>query len=68
MELTRFTSEELSEVLKAEILGESGVKNLMNMFLTTEGFIKDGHLRLQGMNTLDIIRENYNKILHLFNF
>ena len=63
MELNRFTSEELSEVLKVEILGESGVKNLMNMFLTNEALIEDGDIRLQGLNTLDIIKENCAKIL-----
>ena len=63
MELNRFTSEELSEVLKVEILGEVGVKNLMNMFLTNEALIKDGDIKLQGLNTLDIIKENCAKIL-----
>ena len=63
MELNRFTSEELSEVLKVEILGEGGVKNLMNMFLANEAFIKDGDIQLQGLNTLDIIKENCDKIL-----
>ena len=63
MELNRFTSEELSEVLKVEILGESGVKNLMNMFLTNEALIKDGDIRLQGLNILDIIKQNCDKIL-----
>ena len=63
MELNRFTSEELSGVLKVEILGESGVKNLMNMFLTNEALIKDGDITLQGLNTLHIIQQNCNKIL-----
>lgn len=63
MELNRFTSEELSGVLKVEILGDSGVKNLMNMFLTNEALIKDGDITLQGLNTLDIIKQNCNKIL-----
>ena len=63
MELNRFTSEELSGVLKVEILGESGVKNLMNMFLTNEAFIIDGDITLQGLNILDIIKQNCNKIL-----
>ena len=63
MELNRFTSEELSGVLKVEILGESGVKNLMNMFLANEALIKDGDIKLQGLNTLDIIKENCEKIL-----
>ena len=63
MELTRYTSERLSEVFDVKILGESGVKNLMNMFLTNEALIKDGDIRLQGLNTLDIIRENCDKIL-----
>ena len=63
MELNRFTSEELSEVLKVEILGESGVKNLMNMFLTNEALIKDGDIKLQGLNTLGIIKQNCDKIL-----
>ena len=63
MELNRFTSERLSEVLKVEILGEVGVKNLMNMFLTNEALIKDGDIRLHGLNTLDIIKENCDKIL-----
>ena len=63
MELNRFTSEELSGVLKVEILGESGVKNLMNMFLSNEDFIKDGDIRLQGLNILDIIKQNCDKIL-----
>ena len=63
MELNRFTSEELSEVLKVEILGEAGVKNLMNMFLTNERLIKDGDIKLQGLNILDIIKQNCDKIL-----
>lgn len=63
MELTKYTSERLSEVFDVKILGESGVKNLMNMFLINEALIKDGDIRLQGLNTLDIIRENCDKIL-----
>ena len=63
MELNRFTSEIISEVFDVKILGESGVKNLMNMFLTNEAFIKDGDIQLQGLNTLDIIKENCDKIL-----
>ncbi len=63
MELNRFTSQELSEALKVEILGESGVKNLMNMFLTNEAYIKDGDIQLQGLNTLHIIKQNCDKIL-----
>ena len=63
MELNRLTSERISEVLKVEILGDSGVKNLMNMFLTNEALVKDGDIKLQGLNTLDIIKENCNKIL-----
>ena len=63
MELNRFTSESLSEVLKVEILGESGVKNLMNMFLANENLIKDGDIKLHGLNTLDIIKQNCAKIL-----
>ena len=63
MELTRYTSERLSEVFNVEILGESGVKNLMNMFLTNEALIRDGDITLRGLNTLDIIKENCNKIL-----
>ena len=57
MELNRFTSEELSKVLKVEILGASGVENLMLMFLTNESLIKDGDIKLQGLNTLDIIKQ-----------
>ena len=63
MELNKFTSERLSEVFDAKILGESGVKNLMNMFLTNEALIKDGDIKLQGLNTLDIIQQNCDKIL-----
>ena len=63
MELNRLTSERLSEVLKVEILGEAGVKNLMNMFLTNEALIKDGDIKLQGLNTLHIIQQNCDKIL-----
>ena len=63
MELTRYTSERLSEVFDIKILGESGVKNLMNMFLTNEALIKDGDIKLQGLNTLDIIKQNCDKIL-----
>ena len=63
MELNRFTSERISEVLKVEILGEAGVKNLMNMFLSNEALVKDGDIKLQGLNTLDIIKENCDKIL-----
>ena len=63
MELNRFTSEELSGVLKVEILGESGVKNIFIMFLTNEALIKDGDIKLQGLNTLDIIKQNCDKIL-----
>ena len=63
MELNRFTSERISEVFDVKILGESGVKNLMNMFLTNEAYIKDGDIKLQGLNTLDIIKQNCDKIL-----
>ena len=63
MELNRLTSERISEVFDVEILGESGVKNLMNMFLTNEALIKDGDIKLQGLNTLDIIQQNCDKIL-----
>ena len=63
MELNRFTSEELSEVFDVKILGEAGVENLMLMFLTNESLIRDGDITLQGLNTLDIIKENCNKIV-----
>ena len=63
MELNRFTSERISEVFDVKILGESGVKNLMNMFLSNEALIRDGDIMLQGLNTLDIIKENCAKIL-----
>lgn len=63
MELNRLTSERISEVFDVKILGESGVKNLMNMFLANEAFIQDGDIKLQGLNTLDIIQQNCNKIL-----
>ena len=63
MELNRLTSERISEVFDVEILGESGVKNLMNMFLTNEALIRDGDITLQGLNTLDIIQQNCDKIL-----
>ena len=63
MELNRLTSERLSEVLKVEILGEVGVKNLMNMFLANEALIRDGDIKLQGLNILDIIKQNCDKIL-----
>lgn len=63
MELNRLTSERISEVFDIKILGESGVKNLMNMFLTNEALIKDGDIKLQGLNTLDIIQQNCDKIL-----
>lgn len=63
MELNRFTSEELSEVLKVEILGEVRVKNLMDMFLLNEALIKDGDITLHGLNTLDIIKQNCDKIM-----
>ena len=35
----------------------------MNMFLANETLIKDGDIKLQGLNTLDIIKENCDKIL-----
>lgn len=63
MELNRYTSERISEVFDVRIFGESGVKNLMNMFLTNEALIQDGDIKLQGLNTLDIIKENCDKIL-----
>ena len=63
MELTRYTSERISEVLKVEILGEAQVKNLMNMFLTNEALVKDKDITLQGLNMLDIIQQNCEKIL-----
>ena len=63
MELNRLTSERISEVFNVKILGESGVKNLMNMFLANEALITDGDIKLQGLNTLDIIKENCDKIL-----
>ena len=63
MELNRLTSERLSEVFDVKILGESGVKNLMNMFLTNEALIEDRDIKLQGLNTLNIIKQNCDKIL-----
>ena len=63
MELNRLTSERISEVFDVKILGESGVKNLMNMFLANETLIKDGDIMLQGLNTLHIIKQNCDKIL-----
>ena len=63
MELNRLTSERISEVFDVKILGEPGVKNLMNMFLTNEALIRDGDIKLPGLNTLDIIKENCEKIL-----
>ena len=63
MELNRFTSQELSEVLKVEILGESGVKNLMNMFLTNEALSNDGFLTESGFTSLMNVKENCAKIL-----
>lgn len=63
MELNRLTSEIISEVFNVKILGESGVKNLMNMFLTNEALILNGDIMLQGLNTLDIIKQNCAKIL-----
>ena len=63
MELNRLTSERISEVFDVKILGESGVKNLMNMFLANEALIKDGDIKLQGLNTLHIIKQNCDKIL-----
>ncbi len=63
IKLTNYTSERLSEVFDVKILGESGVKNLMNMFLANEALIKDGDIKLQGLNTLHIIKQNCDKIL-----
>ena len=63
MELNRLTSERISEVFDVKILGDSGVKNLMNMFLANEALIKDGDITLQGLNVLDVIKENCEKIL-----
>ena len=63
MELNRLTSERISEVFDVRILGKPRVENLMNMFLSNEILIKDGDIKLQGLNTLDIIKENCNKIL-----
>ena len=63
MELNRYTVERLEEVLKVEILGDSGVKNLMDMFLSNEALILNGDIKLQGLNTLDIIKQNCEKIL-----
>lgn len=63
IKLTNYTLARLSEVFDVKILGESGVKNLMNMFLANEALIKDGDIKLQGLNTLDIIKQNCDKIL-----
>ena len=63
IKLTNYTLARLSEVFDVKILGESGVKNLMNMFLANEALIKDGDIKLQGLNTLDIIEQNCDKIL-----
>ena len=63
MELNRYTSERISEVFKVEILGAAGVENLMLMFLTNESLIKDGDITLQGLNALDIIKQNCDKIM-----
>lgn len=63
MELNRYTSERLLEALKVEILGEPQVTNLMNMFLSNEALIEGGDITLRGLNTLDIIQQNCNKIM-----
>ena len=63
IKLTNYTLAKLLEVFDVKILGESGVKNLMNMFLTNEALIKDGDIKLQGLNTLDIIKQNCDNIL-----
>mgnify|MGYP003585956385 CR=1 FL=1 len=63
MELNRLTSERISEVFDVRILGKPRVENLMNMFLSNEILIKDGDIQLQGLNTLDIIKQNCDKIL-----
>ena len=63
IKLTNYTLAKLLEVFDVKILGESGVKNLMNMFLANEALIKDGDIKLQGLNTLDIIEQNCDKIL-----
>ncbi len=63
IKLTNYTLAKLLEVFDVKILGESGVKNLMNMFLTNEALIKDGDIKLQGLNTLNIIKQNCDKIL-----
>ena len=33
------------------------------MFLANEALIKDGDIKLQGLNTLNIIKQNCDKIL-----
>ena len=63
MELNRLTSERISEVFDVRILGKPRVENLMNMFLSNETLTKDGDIQLQGLNTLDIIKQNCDKIL-----
>ena len=63
MELNRHTSERISEVFDVRIFGDSGVKNLMHMFLTNEALIINGDITLQGLNTLHIIKQNCDKIL-----
>ena len=63
MGLNDYNVEKISRVLKVEIFGDSGVKNLMNMFQTNPSLSYYGSLSSEGINALLNVKENCDKIL-----
>ena len=63
MLLNECNMEMVLEVLKVEIFGESGYKNIMRMFQTNPSLSCDGSLSSEGINALLNVKENSDKIL-----
>ena len=63
MGLNDYNVEKISRVLKVEIFGEAGYKNIMRMFQTNPSLSCEGSLSSEGINALLNVKENYDKIL-----
>lgn len=63
MLLNECNMEMVLEVLKVEILGESGCENILRMFQTNPSLSCEGSLTSEGITSLLNVKENCDKIL-----
>jgi ribonuclease HI len=62
IKLSNYILDKISEVLKVEIFGEVGCKNIMNMFQTNTALICGGALSSEGIYTFLNIEKNLEKM------